>query len=225
MGEKISNYTKEATDAFLSVYREMENEDTGRYEAVRKQYKDEIDLYRTLRNCLTHDEVEGEYPFLVSEKLVEQAKEILSLMKRNAGDICIKREVLLTASLSDRLISAISVMSKKDFSYLPILDENDVLQYVFSLNSIVEILASGHYNKNAPLEEYTAYIGIKNRNEYYGFVKTEEMAVNVKSLFEKKNKKSSPNEVNIKAIPAFGSTAYSFYHRKNFPNITVGKTQ
>ena len=193
MGEKISNYTKEATDAFLSVYREMENEDTGRYEAVRKQYKDEIDLYRTLRNCLTHDEVEGEYPFLVSEKLVEQAKEILSLMKRNAGDICIKREVLLTASLSDRLISAISVMSKKDFSYLPILDENDVLQYVFSLNSIVEILASGHYNKNAPLEEYTAYIGIKNRNEYYGFVKTEEMAVNVKSLFEKKDKNKACN--------------------------------
>ena len=193
MGEKISNYTKEATDAFLSVYREMENEDTGRYEAVRKQYKDEIDLYRTLRNCLTHDEVEGEYPFLVSEKLVEQAKEILSLMKRNAGDICIKREVLLTASLSDRLISAISVMSKKDFSYLPILDENDVLQYVFSLNSIVEILASGHHNKNAPLEEYTAYIGIKNRNEYYGFVKTEEMAVNVKSLFEKKDKNKACN--------------------------------
>ena len=193
MGEKISNYTKEATDAFLSVYREMENEDTGRYEAVRKQYKDEIDLYRTLRNCLTHDEVEGEYHFLVSEKLVEQAKEILSLMKRNAGDICIKREVLLTASLSDRLISAISVMSKKDFSYLPILDENDVLQYVFSLNSIVEILASGHYNKNAPLEEYTAYIGIKNRNEYYGFVKTEEMAVNVKSLFEKKDKNKACN--------------------------------
>ena len=84
-------------------------------------------------------------------------------------------------------------MSKKDFSYLPILDENDVLQYVFSLNSIVEILASGHYNKNAPLEEYTAYIGIKNRNEYYGFVKTEEMAVNVKSLFEKKDKNKACN--------------------------------
>ena len=43
--------------------------------------------------------------------------------------------------------------------------------------------------------------------------------------FETKNKNSSPNEVNIKATPAFGSTAYSFYHRKNFPNITVGKTQ
>ena len=43
--------------------------------------------------------------------------------------------------------------------------------------------------------------------------------------FERKNKNSSPNEVNIKATPAFGSTAYSFYHRKNFPNITVGKTQ
>ena len=43
--------------------------------------------------------------------------------------------------------------------------------------------------------------------------------------FERKSKKNSPNEVNIKAAPAFGSTAYSFYHRKNFPNITVGKTQ
>ena len=43
--------------------------------------------------------------------------------------------------------------------------------------------------------------------------------------FERKNKNNSPNEVKIKAAPAFGSTAYSFYHRKNFPNIPVGKTQ
>ena len=186
MGEKVNSYTKEATDAFLSVYREMENEDASRYEAVRKQYKDEIELYRTLRNCLTHDEIDGEYPFLVSENLVEKAREKLNLMKKNAGDICIRRERLSTASLSDRLISAISLMSKKDYSYLPVLDENDLLQYVFSLNSIVEILASGHYNKSAMLEEYTAYIGIENRNEYYSFVKAEELAVNVRSLFEKR---------------------------------------
>ena len=34
-----------------------------------------------------------------------------------------------------------------------------------------------------------------------------------------KNKQNTNNELNIKVSPAFGSTAYSFYQKKDFPNI------
>jgi len=39
----------------------------------------------------------------------------------------------------------------------------------------------------------------------------------LKTYQNEKNKQNINNELNIKVIPAFGSTAYSFYQKKDYP--------
>ena len=43
----------------------------------------------------------------------------------------------------------------------------------------------------------------------------------LKTYRAEKNRKNINKELNIKVNPAFGSTAYSFYRKKDFPNINT----
>lgn len=180
----MSNYTVEATTRFLAKYRELENFDNKRLEKFKKLYRDEFDMYRNIRNCLTHDEYNGDYPFAVAEELVDSLEEMIRIMNYTAEEVCITVDRLITASLDDRLIDAIKVLSRRNFSHLPILDEEGKVQYVFSEQSIMEILSAGKYSKARPLSEFTDFFGLENKNELFLFVKKEELAVNVKEMFE-----------------------------------------
>ena len=94
-------YTKQTTDRFLNLYRQLEtirDTNSALYGYYKKKYYEQFDEYRQIRNYLSHEEYGGGYPVAVSSLVCDDLEEILIrmppwILRRNAlppAPVCLR---------------------------------------------------------------------------------------------------------------------------------------
>ena len=116
-------FNPDENERFLNLYRQLEqlqstSPETARY--IKQRYYDQIETYRKLRNYLSHEQYQGQYPFCVSSSMCDDLEKIIGLSKTKAIDIASKN--IAFATVDHTLSIAKQAIVKWGYSYLPILD-------------------------------------------------------------------------------------------------------
>lgn len=100
----------------------------------------QIKVIRDTRNLMQHNstKIDGKDVFLVSDTTLELLKRLIHEQEnpKKAFDVCTKIQKLVIANLQTPLQSVINVMTEKNYSHIPILDNNGYLLGVFSENTL-----------------------------------------------------------------------------------------
>ena len=140
-------YSKETTTEFLEKYKEFETIreiDYKRFSYYQKQYPDLFELFRNIRNNLAHNTVDGEYPFIVSDKLLEEMNQLIDEMQEKLIERAIHSKNLVYATFNNKVIKVIDVMRKNKFQYIPII-ENGRIKHVFSSDVLLTYISDHKY--------------------------------------------------------------------------------
>lgn len=164
------SYSYELTERFLNLYRKLESY-KGRnpkgYDFYKRKYGDELNLFRELRNYLSHEEYKGSYPFAVSEAVVASLEKILNEMNLTCEKVMKKNISVAYGNTS--LTAIIETMKEKHFSYVPIIDDRKRVTGMISSEAIVGMLAdkSGFDQK---IDDYLEYFSLDNQSKKFVFL-------------------------------------------------------
>lgn len=183
-------YSLQITKEFLSEYGKFEQIRTDSpdiFDRFSDRYEEAFNMFRHTRNVLTHNRVNGEYPLIVSKYMLESLKEKIRWMSVKAINKCIKLNEIESICLSMPLHSAIALMDKKNYSYLPIF-ENGIIKYIVSEKAIISILSDSKdgvvYDETITVGQYAKYFELDNNpNEYYAFVERDKLVYDLKEEF------------------------------------------
>lgn len=183
-------YSLQITRDFLKEYGKLEqiSKDSPLiYERFSNKYNDAFELYRHTRNVLTHNRVRGEYPLIVSKYMLEDLKEKIKWMSAKAINKCTKISQVESISLSTPIHKVISLMDKKNYSFLPIFVDGKV-KYVISEKAILTILSDNKegviYDETITVENFLKYFELDNNpNEYYEFAEKDKLVYDLKEIF------------------------------------------
>ena len=159
-------YTKETTDRFLNLYRQLEtirDFDQGLYSYYKKKYYEQFDEYRQIRNYLSHEEYGGGYPVAVSSLVCDDLERILCQMRKTCYDIATKKVV--TYTYSDPLAKALNNFANHGVTYVPIV-ENKRVKGIVTAGKLLLILSKA--KKKPPADALPALRGGYCKNDADG---------------------------------------------------------
>ena len=187
-------YSLEITKEFLNQYGKFEQISKSSpevFERFKAKFEDNFNMFKHTRNALVHNRVgaSGEYPLIVSKYTLESLIEKINWMTVKAISRCTKISAIESVDLNTPLYTAIKLMNKKNYSYLPIF-ENNRIKYVISEKAILTILADNEegviYDKTIKVSNYAKYFELNNNpNEYYGFINREMLAYDLNDEFSR----------------------------------------
>lgn len=166
-------YTKETTDRFLNLYRQLEtirDLNQSLYSYYKKKYYEQFDEYRQIRNYLSHEEYGGGYPVAVSSLVCNDLQQILSQMKKTCYDIATKKVVCYT--YADPLAKALNNFANHGVTYVPIV-ENKRVKGIVTAGKLLLILSKANkkpIDPNAELGQYRDYFAIDNHSKRFLFM-------------------------------------------------------
>lgn len=191
----MSDYSIEATNRFLNYYKDLEKlekDEPEKYNFLYSNYRSQLDMFRHIRNDLTHNSVNHSFPIIVSQEVCDTINRLLFLVKKKAIDYAIKKKDIVFVKLDNTIADAIELMSINHFSHLPIIDENERIIGVVSQESIINIfykegITSVIKNK---LKIYVSYFGLEKNDEKYLFIPKDYLVIDLNEiLYSKENKK------------------------------------
>lgn len=187
----MEEYSEELTDQFLKCYRELEvvqKDDPKRFESFNKWYQSKFDIFRSIRNNLSHNVAkDGDYPVIVSKSIVEDLRTILLEMNVKALSRAIRLKSIIYAKGDTPLYKVLSIMSRKNLSHMPIFDEYAHVVGVISESSMIDIFAKEKKVdiKNQLVKDYLPYFDMENNpNERYLFLDRKTYLSDARKLFE-----------------------------------------
>lgn len=164
------DYSYELTERFLNLYRKLESykgKNPKGYDFYKRKYGDELNLFRELRNYLSHEEYKGSYPFAVSEAIVTSLEKILNEMNLTCGRVMNKN--ISVAYEETSLRAVIDTMKEKQFSYVPIIDKNKRVIGMISSESIVAMI-SDKASLEGKISEAREYFSLNNQSKKFIFL-------------------------------------------------------
>ena len=186
----MDKYSKTNTDEFLKLYRELESlekDDSFHYDLVKRQNESKFDLFRSIRNNLSHNVTRNnEYPVLVSADVLDDLKEIISYFNTKALSKSIRLTKILYVKEGSYIKTVLRLMSERNVSHLPVFDNDFKVKGVISESSMIDLLASlnGVIPSNKKVVDYMDYFKLKdNPNEKYIFMDKNAYLTEAKSLF------------------------------------------
>lgn len=187
-----NEFSSAITAEFLEEYKKLEiieETDPDRFNHFRNKHVSFFELFRQARNCLTHTpKLSGDYPFLISRETLTLLQDMVTKMSVKAYEVAIKISQVETISLEQPLQEAFTLMSTKNYSYLPIFDDKKRLALVISEKSILNILGDQNrcivYDQNTLLKYFQSYFAVDaNPDEYYDFLGRNAFAYQAKNRF------------------------------------------
>ena len=167
-------YSKEITDLFLIRYRKLEQiqkNQPSKYQYIKRNHSSDIELFRHIRNNLSHNEVDSNYPFIVSKSVLDKIELILKEVEEKAFKYCVKGNDLSYVYLNTSFNKVISIMSKHHYSYLPIVDNKHVVKGIISGDSIIDLLNEGRIKAESIVSDYMDEFTIDdNENAFFIFI-------------------------------------------------------
>ena len=179
---------KGRTEEFLDLYRKLEhigreiyfpNSNNapiiGRLQAlpVLKEFKEEIDYCRVVRNFLVHNpKVNGAYPIAPSEEMLDVLRKCVDRISNPilAMKFAVRRENLYSATLDCKISEVAEYMDTHGFTHVPVF-EKEKLVGVFSDNSIYAYVCAHkelNINVHSTLRVLEEYLALDmHTNEYF----------------------------------------------------------
>lgn len=170
-------YSREMTDKFLNKYKELESLQTNDYRKFTfliNKYRREYEMFRHMRNELSHSEVNNKYPFVVSEDVVELISNMLDEVKDQAYTFAKKAPNIIHVKEDDTIGDVINYMNKYNYSFLPVLDGKGWVKGIISSDSIMHIInhrKENNFNYDDQVTKYMDLFSVKqNGKNFYMFV-------------------------------------------------------
>ena len=157
------DYSKEITDQFLIRYRELEQikqNDNAKYKYLYNKYPSELDLFRYIRNCLSHDVIDSNYPFIVSKACLDLLESYLKEINESAFSFAKRGKDAICVNLNATIKDAVSILSKYNYSYLPVLNENKEVIGIVSGDSIIDLINKGTIDFNSFVKDHLSIFSI-----------------------------------------------------------------
>ena len=131
---------KEFLDEYVK-FEKIKRETPELFARFEEKYDDVFNMYRQTRNSLTHNRVgsNSSFPLIVSKYTLNGLKEKIRWMTTKAIDRCIKTQDIETVTIDTPIYDAISLMNKKNYSYLPIFNKGK-LEYIISEKKSIGIV-------------------------------------------------------------------------------------
>lgn len=205
---------------FLNLYKKMESllderygADTGRRggavtrfinEPAGREYREELDLCREVRNLLAHN------PDMDGHPVVEPAPALLETLRNAiirleapvpALNYATPTSALLVAGPKDKTLKVMEAMNRRGFSHIPIVAQNQI-QGVFSVSTLFSYQLSYPENTielaNSTLADFQEFTMIRNHAcERFMFMDPHQSYWDAQEAFEKG---SSPYQKRLAAI-------------------------
>ncbi len=192
----------ENAEEFIELYKLLEktirekynlNEWDSPIEHVKKknefaQDKYEIGICQKVRNLFSHEpKFNEDYLVDPSLKLIDFLKKLIRKIENppTAFSLSTKRSDILFASRQDNVIEVMEEMVIKNFTHIPIL-ENDVVIGVFGESTIFNYISKNGgiaLEKSNLFNNLLDYVGIKSHSERFEFVKRSESYHNIKKKY------------------------------------------
>lgn len=195
----------EKTDTFLQLYKQMEYDgrrvyfpDSKENESIigrlinipqLRQYKEDLDYCRVVRNFLTHNpKVGGTYPISPSDEMISLMKKCVNIINNppHALDYAVKYNSMMTASLYDKVVDVIKIMNENIYTHIPVMEKNKLIG-VFSDNTIYSCLCRENsitINSETLIKDFEQYLPLdKHISEYFEFVPEKAMLYEIEELF------------------------------------------
>lgn len=93
------------------------------------RYSEDANFTRNVRNLVAHN---ADDYIIVTDKTIKRIEEFVNLITGSLESKMIPFEKLYTARMEDSVLPFLRKMQRENFSYLPIVDDNDVCVEVFS---------------------------------------------------------------------------------------------
>ncbi len=192
------------TDVFLDLYKEIEERlkergiKNGRNSVVMqfiaspegRQFKDDLNVCREMRNILTHcPDIEGEPPLIPTDAAIETLRRVEAYLSAppRALDRAAKGDGLVSARLSDKVMPVMEEMVSRGFSHIPVF-ENGKLFGVFSISSVFSKAMKydgDMVSENTLVRDFIDYIPIeKHVCERFVFAPRETTVIEAKEMFD-----------------------------------------
>lgn len=152
-----NNYSNELNEEFLKLYRVMEKykeDNDARYNYYANKYSSDFTMFKSIRNNLTHNISNNDYPVLVSSSVVYSLKKILTLMNKKAYEIGSKK--IAYAYLNTPISKVISTIGNLNYSYIPIYQEYKVVIGVISEMTLIDVI--DYLNKTKKINQIDKYV-------------------------------------------------------------------
>ena len=193
-----------STEIFLDLYKQMESELEKKYKNAKRRFssvvyeyrkdhesepiRDQLETCREIRNLLTHTaNVGGEPVVQPSEPIISMMREVLCYVEKPplALSFATKKEQILTANLSQRVMRLMEVMTTNGFSHVPVM-ENGLFFGVFSAGTIFRYNMHGEkrIDRETKLSELKEYLPIRTHFEEYAFLPETATYMEVKKTFD-----------------------------------------
>lgn len=137
-----------------------------------------IRYIRDVRNALQHPRHNSQMPaFHVTELFLNEVRGVLNALQHppRASSICVKRGDLHVARVSDTIGAVIDVMKAKNFSHIPMLDEQDKVSGVFNEAAIFDYFCSDEIidaGRDLTISAILRHCSLDaNHTEKFGFVR------------------------------------------------------
>ena len=191
---------------FTDLYKELEDTLESKYSGQKRRYssviyeyinsaeskpiREELDLCREIRNLLTHSaNIGGVSVVEPSEPMIETLRRILEYVRRPplALEMATPAARIMSAKLTDKVLSVMAEMDKRGYSYIPVMDKRRFLG-VFSASAVFAYVLRNPANGIAP--EMTVGDIMRTAAEsanavHYVFAGRETTEAEARRLFEK----------------------------------------
>jgi len=153
------------THEFLNLYRTLEDILTSKYSSGKRRfsnviiqftnddegrrYKEELNLFREIRNLLSHHpEIGGESAIVPSESVIDTLREIIRAVENPPMALVMATPMknITKATSSTPTMEVMKLMEERGFSHIPIV-KNEVISGVFSVSTLFS-----YYLKNGKTE-------------------------------------------------------------------------
>lgn len=152
------------------------------------KYRNDFNLFRQIRNILVHHVIDESTQYIAVNDLMEER--MLKVREKIFGkihEICVKQDLIFTCQMNELVINALTTMNKKDYTHVPVLDEEGKLIGVFSENTLLKIIAKNgthEITSDTQFKDISNYLAKPDDDKtMFDFVKGSEYIHNCSNLF------------------------------------------
>ena len=184
------------TEDFLNRYRELEEWANGKYgyDCLKRvedtfynvNIQKEIRYFKNVRNVLSHNCNNNDDPYIVlTEAFKDRFEKLCWYLMDNVSQIYVPYNQIYKRQMNDRIFPTISIMKKKCYSYVPIMNNRKVWG-VFSEVAVFDIVGDGKataISDDMQLMEMSQYITKYSREGSFDFAGEDATIDDIRNFF------------------------------------------
>lgn len=143
------------------------------------RYKSELNMFRQIRNVLVHNATNQDFRYITVNNAMEvKMREVRKHILGKVREIGLMGDAVCRCQMGDKVIDAVQMMKVRDYSHVPVTDDEGRVFGVFSENTLLKIFADGKAKdilSDTPFEAISTYLAKPgDENLMFDFVRGDE---------------------------------------------------